>query len=315
MNLIRWILLVCGLLLSEMVQAQRCVSHNWLFDRQVVTEDGGLLLWQTQVGPFYMLYAYGGGSELSLHMLNLGPDGQTRHDSVCHLPWPEWKHHYTWQSDTALGRSRPLLMPDTIGGLHKAYLSTLTRSDIDLGYQGNWDQARRLTKLELVWDPIMPAKGLPSATRWQPRNLGQRANFPPGFVRNPFPRRMLDQRFPYLKPTAPTFTVARTGRILLLGEATFLRSSEKTQHKPEYTPPANWLVQGPNWQLLLDGYIDPMAPMVSVAPNRRLYVTVIHSEVRSCAPFPDTWPIIYCIDLQHGTVMWRRQPSERYEGK
>ena len=315
MDVLRCMLFAFGLLLSKAVQAQRCVSHNWLFDRQVVTSDGGLLLWETQVGPFYMLYAYGGGSELNLHILDLGPDGQTRHDSVRHLPWPEWKHHYTWQPDTALGRSRALLTPDTVGGLHEAYLSALTRRDIDLGYQGNWNQARRLTKMEIIWDPTIATSGRPPATGWLTRDLGEQASFPAGIVRNPYPRRMLDRKFPYLKPTAPTFTLAGPDRIALLGETAYLRSASKTQPETDDSPPANWLVQGPRWQLKLDGYIDPTAPLVSVAPDHRLYVTVVHDEVRSCAPFPDTWPIIYCIDLQRGTVLWQRQPSERSEGK
>ncbi|MDO7847291.1 hypothetical protein Q5H92_13040 [Hymenobacter sp. M29] len=311
MSQLRWILLA-PLLLSHLTHAQRCVPHNWLFDRQIVTHDGGLLLMQTQVGPFYMLYAYGAGNELELHILNLGPDGQTRHDSVRHLLWPEWKYHYTWHPDTALGRSQPLLTPDTVGGLHEAYLSALTWRAIDLGYRGGWNQARRLTKLEIVWDPMMPVTGRPILS-WQARDVGQRASLPPGFVRNPFPRRLLDQRFPYLKPTVPTFTLAGPDRILLLGDAAYLRPAAPAQPDNNPTPPANWLVQGPNWQLTLDGYIDLTAPLVSMAPGRRLYVTVVHNEVRSCAPFQDTWPIIYCIDLRRGKVLWQRQPSERQE--
>ncbi len=296
-----------ALLLSPLAQAQRCVPNYWLFDRQVVTADGGLLLLQTQVGMFYMLYAYGTGSELNLRVLHLGPDGQTRHDSVRHLPWPEWKYHYTWQPDTALGRSRPLLTPDTVGGLHEAYLSHLTRRDIDLGYQ-----ARRLTKLQLVWDPAIATTGRPPATRWLARNLNQAPSFPAGFGRNPYPRRLMDRKFPYLMPAAPAFRLESSSRIQLLGEAVYLLASAPAKPDNDPTPPANWLVQGPNWQLPLDGYVDPTAPLVSVAPGRRLYVTVVHQEIRSCAPFYDTWPIVYCIDLQRGAVLWQRQPSNRY---
>ena len=77
-------------------------------------------------------------------------------------------------------------------------------------------------------------------------------------------------------------------------------------HEKDSDKQDRWQVQGSGWHIPLEGYLIHMynQPLVSINKNL-LYITVFNDDKESCPGYGrDVYPILYCIDLKNGKMLW-----------
>lgn len=293
-------LVVLGLLTASGAQAQRCVSGARPADQQVVLPNGDVVLLATR---FYgdLMSVVEPDKQLRVNCVRLNPQGRLLRDTTITLPWPEWHYDFldckasyrdnsqkNYPADSVTERQCALYMP-FFGPQNQLTVGYYLLNDPAHAYELRIDQRG--------WVKGAPLK-MPGASFHQTgfakfQQVSLLVNHPPAAL---------------VPAPAPGFVVETAGCIRLVDFP-----QVKLVPDPQDTLTAqrgarrqwpHWGVQGPDWWLPLPGYLSTQNVLVTVS-GPRLYLTVMHAEPRRCPPLPDTWPIMCCVDLTSGKLLWQ----------
>lgn len=311
---------------------QPCGPNVRVFDQQMITPSGEILLLNTWLGGDLMMV--GISKSISLNYVLISKTGELKKDTTINLDWPDyyydimscnatyWKRHPIdghYRSDVAeTGEQCPTYM---LYSTHEnALIGYFLKGDWKYAYdiqidpQGNssWE-VHKLDSLQ----KFVTAEDSLRGYLWEMPDLDELQNYSEGFIDDnskiPFWEKNLRKIHGSMESAdLPYYVKDDYGNYEFKGlklckvfKIERIQPSEMVYSK-DSDKQDRWQVKGKRWQIPLEGYLIQMynQPLVSMN-KKRLYITVFNDDKVSCPGYGrDLYPILYCIDLKKGRIVW-----------
>jgi hypothetical protein len=298
------IFLFTGLFISQWSAfSQPCGPNVRVFDQQMITPSGDILLLNTWLGGELMMVGEPKG--ITLNYALISSKGELKKDTSIYLYWPDYYYDFmscnasyaSW-NEMDQTYSKGTTIPE---GNCPTYMLFSSRENVVIGYFLKGDR-------KYAYDLVIDPNGISS---WKVHDLDSLQKTREGYTDDISKMVFWEQKIQkmydsMLVVNLPSYTQYVSGNydfkafnLECVGPSEMVYSKDSDKQD-------RWQVKGKRWQIPLEGYLIHMhnQPLVSMN-KKRLYITVFNDDKVSCPGYGrDVYPILYCIDLKKGRIVW-----------